>query len=283
MRVGMNLLLWTTEVGPSHRKLLKQIRDWGFDGVEIPIFSPHPQRARDLGLLLDDLGLERTAVTVVPPDANPIHPDPSVRTKALEYLKSVVEACHLAGIRLLAGPLHSPVGLLAGRSRTQEEWRWAPGNPATDGGSGPVRADHAGSGIPEPVRILFPELRQGHRRVHGSGRSAQSGDSLRHLPRPSGGEERLHGDSVLCGRPSPRPHQRERPGDPRRGSGPLAGDLRHSQGRPVCGLAGHRGLRAGDAGTGRRHLHLAAHVPVRRASGAKRNGMDPLQLGPTSA
>ncbi len=125
MRVGMNLLLWTTEVGPSHRKLLKQIRDWGFDGVEIPIFSPHPQRARDLGLLLDDLGLERTAVTVVPPDANPIHPDPSVRTKALEYLKSVVEACHLAGIRLLAGPLHSPVGLLAGRSRTQEEWRWA--------------------------------------------------------------------------------------------------------------------------------------------------------------
>ena len=125
MRVGMNLLLWTTEVGPSHRNLLRQIRDWGFDGVEIPIFSPHPERARDLGLLLDDLGLERTAVTVVPPDANPIHQDPSVRAQALEYLKSVVEACHLAGIHLLAGPMHSPVGLLAGRSRTPEEWGWA--------------------------------------------------------------------------------------------------------------------------------------------------------------
>ena len=125
MRVGMNLLLWATEVGPSRRELLTQIRNWGFDGVEIPIFSPDRRRARDLGLLLDDLGLARTAVTIVPPEASPIHPDPSVRSKALEYLKSVVEHCHLAGIRLLAGPMHSPVGFLTGRSRTREEWRWA--------------------------------------------------------------------------------------------------------------------------------------------------------------
>ena len=41
MRVGMNLLLWTTEVGPSHRELLRQIR--GVIGA-VPGFVPGLER-----------------------------------------------------------------------------------------------------------------------------------------------------------------------------------------------------------------------------------------------
>ena len=124
MRVGMNLLLWTTEVGEEHHGLLQQIKNWGFDGVEIPIFKADPNRYRDLARRLDDLGLERTAVTVVPPDANPISPDPQVRDRAEEYLKQVLEMCAILESRVLCGPLHSPVGTLVERGRTEEEWQW---------------------------------------------------------------------------------------------------------------------------------------------------------------
>ncbi len=124
MKVGMNLLLWTTEVGAEHQNLLRAIKDWRFDGVEVPIFKADPDRYRDLAGRLDDLGLERTAVTVVPPDANPISPDPQVRARAEEYLKQVLEMCTILGSGLLCGPLFSPVGALVGRGRTEEEWQW---------------------------------------------------------------------------------------------------------------------------------------------------------------
>ena len=124
MKVGMNLLLWTTEVGEEHQDLLGAIKNWGFDGVEVPIFKADPNRYQDLARRLDDLGLERTAVTVVPPDANPISPDPQVRTGAEDYLKQVLEMCAILGSELLCGPLHSPVGGLVGRGRTEEEWQW---------------------------------------------------------------------------------------------------------------------------------------------------------------
>ncbi len=124
MKIGMNLLLWTTEVGEEHQDLLQQIRDWGFDGVEVPIFKADPDRYRDLARRMDDLGLERTAVTVVPPDANPISPDPQIRARAEENLKQVLEMCTILGSHLLCGPLCSPVGALVGRGRTEEEWQW---------------------------------------------------------------------------------------------------------------------------------------------------------------
>ena len=39
MKVGMNLLLWTGAAGKEHYPIFKQLKAWGFDGVEIPMFS----------------------------------------------------------------------------------------------------------------------------------------------------------------------------------------------------------------------------------------------------
>jgi D-psicose/D-tagatose/L-ribulose 3-epimerase len=124
MKVGMNLLLWTTNVTDEHFPLLDKIKQWGFDGAEVPIFAADAGHYRALGDKLDDVGLERTAVTVVPPEANPISGDAAVRAKAVEHLKSIIEMCHLAGVQVLCGPYHSPVGGLVGRGRTEDEWKW---------------------------------------------------------------------------------------------------------------------------------------------------------------
>ncbi len=39
MKTGMNLLLWTTEVTAEHDRLLDQIKQIGFDAVEVPVFN----------------------------------------------------------------------------------------------------------------------------------------------------------------------------------------------------------------------------------------------------
>ncbi|MDP7277150.1 MAG: sugar phosphate isomerase/epimerase, partial [Planctomycetaceae bacterium] len=64
MKYGMNLLLWATAVDESHDAVLEQIKEIGYDGVEIPIFDHDAAAFERLGNMLDELGLERTAVTI---------------------------------------------------------------------------------------------------------------------------------------------------------------------------------------------------------------------------
>ena len=125
MKYGMNLLLWTAEVDETHDPLLDQIKGWGYDGVEVPIFALDAPRYTRLGRTLDAAGLERTAVTVSTDDANPISESPAVRQAAVERLKQVVDVCHLAGVKKLCGPLHSALGRFTGQGPTADEWKWA--------------------------------------------------------------------------------------------------------------------------------------------------------------
>ena len=39
MKIGFNMLLWTTNLVEEQFDLLKKIKDVGYDGVEIPIFG----------------------------------------------------------------------------------------------------------------------------------------------------------------------------------------------------------------------------------------------------
>ncbi|HEY2252908.1 MAG TPA: sugar phosphate isomerase/epimerase [Planctomycetaceae bacterium] len=124
MKYGLNMLLWTTDVNESHDPLLEQIKGWGYDGVELPVFELDVARFKSLGDRLDALGLERTAVTVSTGDANPVSDSPAVRQAAVDRLKKVVECCHAAGVEKLCGPIHSALGQFSGTGPTASEWSW---------------------------------------------------------------------------------------------------------------------------------------------------------------
>lgn len=125
MKVGLNLLLWTATPTEEHVPLFRKIREWGFDGVELPMFDPAGSPWKALGAALDGMGLGRTGVVVVPPEASPSSPDANVRAAAADRLKRTVDAARIAGVETLAGPIGAPVGHLVGRGRTADEWKWA--------------------------------------------------------------------------------------------------------------------------------------------------------------
>jgi len=123
MKIGMNLLLWTGSVTEEHIPLLKQIKKWGFDGVELPMFDPKGAWST-LSMALDDLGLGRTAVSVMPPGGNLIGETKKERKIGLDHLKACVDACVELGAEGLCGPIYSPVGRLVGRGPNEQEWGW---------------------------------------------------------------------------------------------------------------------------------------------------------------
>ncbi|MCA9063910.1 MAG: sugar phosphate isomerase/epimerase [Planctomycetaceae bacterium] len=122
MKYGMNLLLWSGAITQEHFPLLASIREWGYDGVELPMFDFDLNNAAQVGAELTRLGLERTAVTVCTKEENPIDADPAIRKAGLDRLKKAIDACAAAGATSLCGPIHSALGEFSGTGRTSDEW-----------------------------------------------------------------------------------------------------------------------------------------------------------------
>lgn len=126
MKYGINLLLWTDDATDKRLlPLFEQIKEIGYDGVEVPIFSYDLERYAALGRTLDHIGLERTAVTVRSEQDDPISSDPAVRARAVEVTKHALDCCAVMGATHLVGPLHSALGGFSGALPTLEEHRRA--------------------------------------------------------------------------------------------------------------------------------------------------------------
>jgi len=124
MKYGMNMLLWTSDVSEEHYGILENLKKWGYDGVELPVFDLDVEKFSRLGKKLDQIGLERTAVTVCSDADNPISPDAAVRAAALERLKKAIDVVAAAGGTHLCGPIHSALGTFSGTGPTADEWKF---------------------------------------------------------------------------------------------------------------------------------------------------------------
>ena len=122
MKYGFNLLLWTSSVDDDTRGVCEDIKGWGYDGVELPIFdletAPYEQVGRDL----KDLELGCSAVTICTPEENPIGETKAIRQAGLDRLKKALDCCAAAGATHLVGPIHSALGDFEQAPRSEEQW-----------------------------------------------------------------------------------------------------------------------------------------------------------------
>ena len=121
----MNLLLWTTHVTEEHFLLFAKLKQTGFDGIEVPLFSGDAAHYKQVRKELDNQGLGCTTVTCVDKSTNPISSAPSVRRAALDRIKWAIEMTAILGGENLAGPYHSAIPEFSGRPPTADEKGWA--------------------------------------------------------------------------------------------------------------------------------------------------------------
>ncbi len=125
MKIGMNLLLWATQVTEEHYPHLEKIKSTGFDGVEIPIFGGDEAHYQKLRKKLDELELKSSTVTVATPEASAISSDSAIRRAAAERLKTIVRHSAILGADILCGPFHQALGVFSGAGPTEEEFKRA--------------------------------------------------------------------------------------------------------------------------------------------------------------
>ncbi|MGH9325486.1 MAG: sugar phosphate isomerase/epimerase family protein [Terriglobia bacterium] len=125
MKFGANTLIWTMRVTREHESLFSHIRDWGFNGVELFVSPQEPSDVPTVRRMLDALGLDRTACTVLPCEAHLVSSDAETRARGVKYVERCIERAAELGAQLLCGPLYAGLGVITGCRRTDEEWKRA--------------------------------------------------------------------------------------------------------------------------------------------------------------
>ena len=122
MKLGMNMLLWSTDVcDPEYDATFAMLKDAGFDGVEIPIFDREVDKYAELGRRLDAFGLEPIAVGARVAGESPIADDPAERVEALAATRANIDTAAALGASLICGPLAAPLGVFSGAPPTADE------------------------------------------------------------------------------------------------------------------------------------------------------------------
>ncbi len=127
-KLGMNLLLWGIEIDERLFPILEQIKSIGYAGVEIPIFDTNTKTWELWRKKLDELELDRVAITINGPEYNQISTDASIRKSTLERNKRAIDCAAVIGSELLTGPFHSALGVFTGKASTEQERAWAKEN-----------------------------------------------------------------------------------------------------------------------------------------------------------
>jgi D-psicose/D-tagatose/L-ribulose 3-epimerase len=122
VKLGFNLLLWTTHVTDEHWPIIEKLKATGYDGVEIPMFEGEPEHYARLGARLRDAGLGSTGVGVMPGGGkSAVCAEPTERAAALDHIKWLIDCTVALGGDLAAGPFHQPLGEFTGRGATADE------------------------------------------------------------------------------------------------------------------------------------------------------------------
>jgi D-psicose/D-tagatose/L-ribulose 3-epimerase len=125
MKYGVNTMVWTTRVDESQAALFSRIREWGFDGAELFLSPQEPADIPAVRKMLEKNQLECATCSVLPRECHLVSPQPGVRARGVEFLKTCVDRTAELGARLVCGPMFAGLGVMTGRRRTSEEWNWA--------------------------------------------------------------------------------------------------------------------------------------------------------------
>lgn len=126
MKIGMNLFLWTTNVTKEFFPLFPKLKAAGYEGIEVPIARANDPVYGEIRKIFDDLGLACTTMFNLGADRNPISPDKSVRSKALDELKWAIDTSRESlRSEVLNGPYFAAYAVFSGKGPTADELKWS--------------------------------------------------------------------------------------------------------------------------------------------------------------
>jgi len=121
MKIGMNMLLWTNHVTEDHYHIVDDLKETGYDGIELYMGDGDVSHYTKLGNHFADLELGLTTVTGLGPEENISSEDASIRQTGLDRLKWAIDNAEALGSENICGPIHSSFAYFTRQPPTQDE------------------------------------------------------------------------------------------------------------------------------------------------------------------
>jgi D-psicose/D-tagatose/L-ribulose 3-epimerase len=110
-QIGVNAWVWSSPITTDELgRLAPMIARMGFDLVELPIESTTDLDYRKGAEIARANRLAVSVCAAMGPDRDLIHPDDSIRTNGMEYVRHCIDAAQTLGATNVVGPLYSAVG-----------------------------------------------------------------------------------------------------------------------------------------------------------------------------
>jgi D-psicose/D-tagatose/L-ribulose 3-epimerase len=110
-QIGVNAWVWSSPITTDELgRLAPMIARMGFDLVELPIESTTDLDYREGAEIARANRLAVSVCAAMGPDRDLIHPDDSIRTNGMQYVRHCIDAAQTLGATNVVGPLYSAVG-----------------------------------------------------------------------------------------------------------------------------------------------------------------------------
>jgi D-psicose/D-tagatose/L-ribulose 3-epimerase len=110
-QIGVNAWVWSSPVNTEELgRLAPLVARMGFDLIEVGIESTSDLDYRRAAEIAKAHGLAVGVCAAMGPDRDLIHPDETIRTNGMGYLRHCIDAAQTLGAANVCGPLYSAVG-----------------------------------------------------------------------------------------------------------------------------------------------------------------------------
>jgi D-psicose/D-tagatose/L-ribulose 3-epimerase len=125
IRLGLDTWLWASTFNRIHLYCIDEAKKLGAEVIDFSINDPFCFPTKEAAELVKQNEIEVVTSTALPINCNPISPDKSVRSSALNFMKKLVDITAQLGGRVTGGVNYAASGYLTGKLRTQQEIQWS--------------------------------------------------------------------------------------------------------------------------------------------------------------
>ncbi|MBT8292438.1 MAG: sugar phosphate isomerase/epimerase [Eudoraea sp.] len=125
MKIGMNMLLWTNHVTEQHYGIIDNLKQTGYDGIELFLGEGNEHHYSSLGNHFKDIEIGVTCVASLAAEENIASPDRKTREAGLEKLKWSIDMASALNAEVICGPFHSSFAYFTRQPPREEERQWS--------------------------------------------------------------------------------------------------------------------------------------------------------------
>ncbi|MFW9898869.1 MAG: sugar phosphate isomerase/epimerase family protein [Candidatus Thorarchaeota archaeon] len=124
-KYGINLLLWTSNFTNNDLYLLKKVKEYGCEVVEIPIFNPEVFPSEDVKNELEKNDLEVCVCYGCEKNSDIASLDENIRETGINRFKQAIDHANIIGAKKIGGVVYKAGGIFTGKAPTKGEWDYS--------------------------------------------------------------------------------------------------------------------------------------------------------------